>query len=270
MPPAAMPPPAVLPATPLSSRERPAGVLRLGTHNIGGSPLGRYGLNGKSSRSTKEDRLPELLATWRAAELDVVCVQETRLVAAKVDEATEVLLRAGWQSFWCPAREGGIEEDGTPGGKERRPAGGVGILIRSELYRSGAVRVLSVDEEVSEIEPARFLLLDLEWGGHTFKLLSLHLRHIPQLNKTAALHGWVTEEELAPLAAQDGMQIWAGDFNSVANRSPDIKGREGDDLSRTRLVDSGIANRFTRNCEKLVDVWRHLHVSCKPVTHYIS
>ncbi len=178
---------------------RHAPGLRIGTHNV---------LRFQGS-------LVDLMRDWWEDRLHIICVQETHLApsnAASLEgrlraAAAQLLLpHSGFTCYWA---------HGTGNMAGQR---GVGILIREDLLRSGALTVAAVPRP-SAHPSGNLLLLPIAWRGHRLLLGSAYFP-----NDFAAQRRFISDT-LAPALEEAGATqrgvVLAGDFNHTLRPSLD-------------------------------------------------
>ncbi len=197
-------PPQLLPALrqprlPNYAPGRHAPGLRIGTHNV---------LRFRGS-------LVDLVRDWWEDRLHVICVQETHLAPGtapalegrlRAASAQLLLPHAGFTCYWA---------HGTGNMAGQR---GVGILIREDLLRSGALTVAAVPRPFAH-PSGNLLLLPIAWRGHR---LLLGNAYFP--NDFAAQRRFIADT-LSPALAEAGAAqrgvVLAGDFNHTLRPSLD-------------------------------------------------
>jgi exonuclease III len=217
--------------------------LRIATHNVRGLLSHRGG-------TPDAKRLIALMKSWETAQLDIICLQETRVMADLIDTARKQLFIAAtairgseYLSFWGPASTG-------PNGS---PAGGVAILVRSSL----AEQLTATETVEARSDDGRLVQLPLEWGGHSFNLVCAYLP-----SGSAAGQRNFIQHQLAPLARNGKHNIICADFNFVMQPQLDCTNPDA------RSADSVTANQLASAYPGLVDVFRQLHPALRSYTYF--
>jgi exonuclease III len=174
------------------------GLLRVGTYNLGG----RTGLLGAPANAGGP-KLQAQLQLWRyRLKLDVVCLQETWLCKKDLQSQLTCLIAAGgYTAFWALAT-----------GDDK--AGGVAILIRTELIDGGEVKITNV---IHPYRPdpngplsGRVLAMDLDWGGHSLFLVNCYL---PASNNATTRTNVITQCLQPLLESTRREAVVVGDWN---------------------------------------------------------
>ena len=180
--------------------------LRIISHNIRGFGSEIKPRDGSVSGS---DHLHALFACWADLRAHVICIQETHLnkaafsgepgcpadVERRLQLAATASLLPGYKAFWSHNTQSN--------------SGGVGILIRSDLFSDGSLQVRELGIQSSP--DGRLLAVPVSWQGHDMTLMSVYMPAKDRASQLSFLTNIYTPFlHTLPATAQ---LVMAGDYN---------------------------------------------------------
>ena len=221
-------------------QRRGSAVLRLATHNVRGLAC----------------HIEELAATWVGLRLDVVVVQETYVSSLAqgltVQRDLTAACRAvqpchpGFHPLWC---------HNTAEGAGR--SAGTAILVMGDLHSSGLVTVDA--QRVRAQQQGRQLVAPIKWGGHSIRLVAVHLPNDGEDQRT------FIAQYLQPAMQPHGDCLLGGDFNFVEATTQDRVSAVAADLGPEQPLS---ARRLHEKVPGLVDLYRQQHPHRRSYTHH--
>ncbi len=231
----------------MAAAELPPGphgpALRLGSQNV----------NGITTPAAAE----QAAAAWHAACFDIVFVQEHHLSLVTLTPVQRRLAQRGWTIYAALAAP-------PPAGGRAR--GGTALAVRTQLVRSGALRLVPpqhgqpAEAAVRRDPGGRYTAARVDWCGHRLQLCSLYLPS----GEPAAQRAFITDS-LRPLAATAGAAqlLWAGDFNFTPVPHLDRLGHQ----PGAPHPDIGTYQRWQAAMPPMLDVWRERHPGRRGFTY---
>ncbi len=216
-------------------------MLRLATHNVRGLAC----------------HLQQLAQLWVHMRLDVVCVQETHcafFASTKLAKGLNAACKAvspahrGFTPVWCFNTTGNATA-----------SAGVVVLVRTELVATGAVTWVTPPDQATRQPQGRLVGVTLQWGGHTFRLVSVHLP-----NAAAEQRAFISNH-LVPAAHGRAPVLLGGDFNFVEDPLLDKVSVAG---AYSQPGPGSPQAVFREKFPGLSDVFRALHPQRRMHTHH--
>jgi endonuclease/exonuclease/phosphatase family metal-dependent hydrolase len=213
--------------------------LRIATHNVAGL--------------TSIDRAFRLVRAWHAANLDIVCLQETwagrpsRNCPARPPAELEQWLYAACQACGCPpyaitwASNTAVADQGN----------GVALLVRQSQH-------LHVSGATASSACGRLLRVTVAWAGHNFTLVNAYWPA-----ESAAARSVFLDALLRP-ALPDGPVVVVGDFNFTADPALD----RYPVASSTAAADASCQTAWVVAAPGLLDVYRARHPLARSFTFH--
>ncbi len=242
--PAGVPPPRRLPA----AGQRAPG-LRLATHNVAGL--------------TSLNKVVQLLSVWAAANLDIVCVQETWAGTAQGQSQAQLDMWLQQASASPSPRIPSFTAFWAHNSAHPEHRAGVATFVRSSLLPS-----LSLTPTFHSPD-GRLLCTAISWAGHRFTLANSYWP-----NSSPAQLAFISDTLTPALQALPPDSVWlCGDFNHTPNPALDRNPlSSGADTNPARQAEARVAAALLSSPpgahQSWVDVFRSLHPLAHGYTYF--